>query len=98
MRESHKWIARGAFVLLGIAIASLPALCGHDARPREEEPAHPVVAPEPALCDASRAVLVVPVVPSALPSAVDAGPSCGSHPWCKVPLECCEADGSCCAS
>ena len=108
MNERRKWAIGGVLILAGVALGSLATLCYPDHREkgeREHEPVHARPVVEPAVVsadagsDAHDAAAPLPLAPpSALPKPVDAGPSCGSHPWCVVPLECCEPDGSCCAS
>lgn len=105
MMYSKKWMAGAGIVALGAAVACI-ALCNAD-------PPRPTRSPETVTrrvaedagapssdgaIDAAADSAHAPVATRAETAVFDAGPSCGSHPWCRVPLECCEADGSCCAS
>ena len=98
-RQRLFWMAMGA--LTGIIIALVAVCCMRGGEP-------PVVL-LPACVDAG-APVDVPSAPdaggiadaadasdTAPPCVVDAGPSCGSHPWCKHPKECCSHESDCCA-
>ena len=100
-KHKLKWLSLGA--LLGIAASALVTCCCA-ARPEMQ-------LPTPIVCDAGIDVAkprpVVPVVDAGSDCARDAGgsetdvvdahASCGSHPWCKHPKECCTDMDDCCA-
>ena len=98
-KQKLTWMAYG--VLVGVILACVAACCCWRS---------PSVVLPPAECgDGSAGVVDVPplypdgecdagvvIDVDALP-AFDAGPSCGSHPWCPHPKECCSNAADCCA-
>jgi hypothetical protein len=100
-KQKLLWMSVGA--VLGFALGSLVTSCCAT-KPEMQLPPHvtcdggadvaspPIVVPvdagsdsgvyADAGCDAAR---------------VDAGPSCGTHPWCKRAKECCTEVFDCCA-
>ena len=97
-KQKLAWLACG--VLVGVILACLAACCCWPG-PRAVLP--------PAECgDGSVTVIVVPPPPMEACDAgppvdvdafppFDAGPSCGTHPWCPQPKECCSNAADCCA-
>jgi hypothetical protein len=65
-------------------------------------PPPPVAPPSPPACaDAGVAADAAAdaddaAPPAQTPLAFDAGPSCGTHPWCKDKHPCCTSPGNCC--
>ena len=93
------WIVVGT--LIGMIIALVAVCCFREGQP---------VAPPPACIDAGAPHVDVFSAPDAggcldaadasdAAPAVggDAGPSCGSHPWCRHPKECCWTESDRCA-
>jgi hypothetical protein len=98
-KQKLKWMALGALVSLVVALVA--ACCCWPSAPAAEPPrlcadaGSPVVVATPdagAACDAAPPTVDVDALP-----AFDAGPSCGSNPWCPHPKECCSKASDCCA-
>jgi hypothetical protein len=97
------WLGIGVLAVILMIVAALCSLCspGGPTRPPCDAPTPPVVVPSPdagvpddggSPCDAA------PAPPIALDAGFDAGPSCGTHPWCPHPKPCCRDERDCCSS
>jgi hypothetical protein len=97
------WVSIGVLAVILMIVAALCCLCspGSPPPPPCDVPPPPVAVPAPdagvpddagSPCDAAAAPPIV------LDAGFDAGPSCGTHPWCPHPKPCCRDERDCCSS
>jgi len=108
MIESRRipWVGIGILAAILMAVVALCCLCspGNPQPPPAppcDVPPPPVVVPAPDAGvpdDAGSPCDAAPAPPIALDAGFDAGPSCGSHPWCPHPKPCCRDEQDCCSS
>jgi len=107
MIESRRipWVGIGILAAILMAVVALCCLCSpgnpQPPPPPCDVPPPPVVVPAPDAGvpdDAGSSCDAAPAPPIALDAGFDAGPSCGSHPWCPHPKPCCRDEQDCCSS
>jgi hypothetical protein len=101
MTESRRlpWAGIGVLVAVLAGVVALCCLCSPDKpAPPCDVPPPPVVVPAPdaAIADDAGTVDAGAPCDAAPPVVFDAGPSCGSHPWCPHPKPCCTDVLDCC--
>jgi hypothetical protein len=90
-KEKLIWFLLGG--LVGMVLTIALECCSGGPPP----PAPAPCADAAAASDASVEAGADDAAPSAVtPLAFDAGPSCGTHPWCKDKHPCCLSPGNCC--
>jgi hypothetical protein len=96
------WVGIGILAAILMAVVSLCCLCSQppSAPPCNVLPPVVVRAPDASAPDDAGSVCdAAPAPPIALDAGFDAGPSCGTHPWCPHPKKpCCLEQEDCCSS
>jgi len=98
------WAGIGVLAVILMTVVALCCLCspGNPTPPPPcDVPPPPVVVPAPDAGvpdDAGSSCDAAPAPPIALDAGFDAGPSCGTHPWCPHPKPCCRDEQDCCSS
>src|SRR5437879_1652533 len=101
-RQRLFWMAMGTLVGMIIALVAvccmreeppvvLPPACVDAGAPPVDIPSAPDAGGCVDSADASDAGDARDATP-----VIDAGPSCGTHPWCRRPKECCDRESDCC--
>ena len=99
------WAGIGILAVILMTVVAICCLCSPGSPPPAPPPCDvpppPVVVPAPdagVSDDAGSPCDAAPAPPIAIDAGFDAGPSCGTHPWCPHPKPCCRDERDCCSS